>query len=358
MTSVDAGGPWQSRGITLVSFLLSMCDIRLAFTNPKLVTTTMNDFRTVGRRSLLQAAVAGMAGWTLVGDAKAQAPAQAATYANRIATSTYSFWRFNDGTKLPIESCIDMAAAMGFDALEVLHIQMTDESNSYLQRLKRRAFSNGIPLCGFSTHQSFVSPTYPLRQKDVAHTIRCIQMAHEMGIPTMRVNTGRWQTIGSFDELMANKGIEPNLPGYTDDDGFGWVIDCFEQLVPHAERYGVVLGLENHWGLGRTAAGVLRVVDAVNSPWLQVTMDTGNFLENQYEQYELLAPKTVFVQAKTYHGGGKWYTLDIDYPRVAQILQKVNYRGYISLEFEGKEDYTTAIPKSLATLRAAFGQSG
>jgi hypothetical protein len=27
----------------------------------------------------------------------------------------------------------------------------------------------------------------------------------------------------------------------------------------------------------------------------------------------------------------------------------------VSLEFEGKEDWKTAIPKSLATLRAAFG---
>jgi sugar phosphate isomerase/epimerase len=68
----------------------------------------------------------------------------------------------------------------------------------------------------------------------------------------------------------------------------------------------------------------------------------------------LLAPKTFLVQAKTYYGGGKWYTLDIDYEKVAEILRKVNYQGYISLEFEGKEDPRTAIPKSLELLRNAF----
>jgi sugar phosphate isomerase/epimerase len=62
----------------------------------------------------------------------------------------------------------------------------------------------------------------------------------------------------------------------------------------------------------------------------------------------------VFVQAKTYFGGGEWYTLDLDYRRIAAILREVNYTGYISLEFEGKEDPNTAVPKSLALLRQAF----
>ena len=42
-------------------------------------------------------------------------------------------------------------------------------------------------------------------------------------------------------------------------------------------------------------------------------------------------------------------------PRIGKILKKVNFGGYISLEFEGKQDYKTAIPKSLAMLRKAFG---
>ena len=124
-----------------------------------------------------------------------------------------------------------------------------------------------------------------------------------------------------------------------------------EKCLPTAEKCGVLLGLENHWGLGRTPEGVMRIVDAVDSPWLQVTMDTGNFLEDPYAKLEMLAPKAVFVQAKTYYGGGTWYTLDLDYDRIGAILRTHNYRGYISLEFEGKEDPRTAIPKSLALLR-------
>jgi len=95
-------------------------------------------------------------------------------------------------------------------------------------------------------------------------------------------------------------------------------------------------------------------VRSLPSPWLGVLMDTGNFLDNTYEQLQQIAPLTVFVQAKTYPGGGEWYTLDLDYRRIARILEEAGYTGYISLEMEGKEDPETAVPKSLAMLRKAF----
>ena len=69
----------------------------------------------------------------------------------------------------------------------------------------------------------------------------------------------------------------------------------------------------------------------------------------------MIAPRTTFVQAKTYYGGGEWYTLDLDYKRIAGILRKANDRGYISIEFEGKEDAKTAVPKSVKLMRDAFG---
>ena len=274
---------------------------------------------------------------------------------NPVGVSTYSFWQFNGPKEnAPIEDCIEKAAEMGFDGIEFLLIQMQSEENNYLQKLKRQAFHAGLDLMGFSTHQGFVYPEAGKRQAEVDKTIHQIELAYQLGIPTMRLNTGRWGTSGSFDELMANKGIEPVLEGYTEDEGFKWVIDAIEQCIPTAEKCGVVLALENHWGLGRTAEGVLRIVNGINSPWLQITSDTGNFLENQYEQLEMMAPQTFLIQAKTYYGGGKWYTLDIDYPRVAEIFRKVNYRGYISIEFEGNEDPMTAVPKSLEVIRDAF----
>jgi sugar phosphate isomerase/epimerase len=304
---------------------------------------------TLDRRVFLTAAA------TLPLAASRSLPAEPVARPNRIGVSTYSFWQFKHKDRRDVETCIDLATEMGFDGVEILHRQMTAEDNAALQKIKRRAFVNGLDLMGFSTHQGFLSPNREVRQKNVDHTLRCIELAYAMGIPTMRVNTGTWGTSKNFDELMKNRGIEPPPKGVTDEDGFKWVAEAFAQLVKAAEKCGVVLGLENHWGLGRTAEGVLRVVKDVNSPWLKVTADTGNFLEDPYDRLEQLAPHTVLVQAKTYYGGGLWYELELDYARIAKLFRKHGYKGYVSLEFEGREDPKTAVPKSLEVLRKAFG---
>lgn len=315
----------------------------------------------MNRRSFLSKSIATTSAISLLGKASAGDPApvkqeDATLTPNRIAVSTYSFFTFRGGSKLTMPQCIDTAARMGFDGLELLQVQMEDTSDSFLQKLKQRAFVNGIDLCGMSTHQGFLRPDKEYRKKNVEKTLSQIEMAYKLGIPTIRVNTGRWGTSKSFEELMDNKGIEPRLKNCTDEEGFKWVIDSLTLCLKKARDCGVTLGLENHWGLGRTAEGVLKIVNAINSPWLQVTMDTGNFFERQYEQLAMLAPKAVFMQAKTYHGGGIYYTIDIDYNRVAKICQQAGYRGYVSLEFEGKEDPWTAVPKSLKQLRQAFGK--
>jgi len=313
----------------------------------------------IDRRQMLATVIAGSAGAGFVAGTTNAAADQgtrrehASRRGRRIGVSTYSFWGFRREEFRPIERCIDLAAEIGFDGVEILEAQFVDASLPVLQALKRRAFLLGLDLMGFSTHQGFLTPDVEKREESFRTTVRSIERAHELGIPTMRVNTGRWGTSRDFDDLMANRGIEPPLDGHTDEEGFEWVIDAFARLVPIAERHGVTLGLENHWGLGRTADGVLRIVRAIDSPWLMVTMDTGNFLENLYEQLAALAPKTALVQAKTYQGGGRWYTLDIDYARIAKILDDAGYRGYVSLEFEGNAEPVGAIRESLEMLRGS-----
>ncbi|MCG8509510.1 MAG: sugar phosphate isomerase/epimerase, partial [Rhodospirillales bacterium] len=272
---------------------------------------------------------------------------------NPIAVSTYSFWRFERGEPLPIAKCIDLAGEWGFDGVELLEVQIDrvepgkKEGNAYLQGLKQRCALHGMDLCGMSTHQGFVTPDKEKRQANIDKTITSIELCYKLGIPFVRVNTGRWGTSKSFDVLMKNRGIEPPLEGYTEEDAFPWVIESFEKIVPTAAKCGVTLGLENHWGLGLTPEGVLRIYEAVDSPWLRVLTDTGNVLEDPYDRLTKMAPHTVFMQAKTYFGGGVWYTLDLDYHRIARIFHDAGFRGYVSLEFEGTEDARTAIPKSL-----------
>jgi sugar phosphate isomerase/epimerase len=272
----------------------------------------------------------------------------------KIAVSTYSYWHFRTA-KYPVERVIEDAARLGFDGVEILHRQMTDESPSYVNKLKQAAFKLGLALPMLSIHQDFISDKAEERAEAVTHTIRCIDLAARLGIPSIRLNSGRWNTIPSFDDLMKVKGDEPPIKGYTDEDAFRWCIEGIQKCLPAAEKAGVMLALENHWGLTTKTENLLRIYKAIDSPWLGINLDTGNFAVDPYPEIEKLAPHASIVQAKTYYGGGEWYTLDLDYKRIAQTLRKANFRGWVSLEMEGKEDPATAVPKSLDVLRTAFG---
>ena len=54
---------------------------------------------------------------------------------NPIAVSTYSFWRFREDSKLDMPKCIDLAAQMGFDGVE-LHYAHAYTMASFLSRTK------------------------------------------------------------------------------------------------------------------------------------------------------------------------------------------------------------------------------
>ncbi|MDR6807231.1 sugar phosphate isomerase/epimerase [Dyadobacter sp. BE34] len=285
----------------------------------------------------------------------AQAETAPAPTARRIpiAVSTYSYWHFQE-QKYPIDKVIEDAARLGFDGVEILHRQMDNETVPYMNKLKRLAFDNGLALPLLSIHQSFVQPKPEDRKKDIEHTLKCINLATQMGIPAIRMNTGSWRTV-KRDANYYKDGKEPPVQGFTDQDAIKWCIESMQECLVAAEKAGVVLAIENHWGLSSNIDYLLEIYKPLaSSPAMGMNVDTGNFVGDPYPQFERLAPYATIVQAKTYYGGGHYYDLDLDYKRIAGILRKANFKGYVSLEMEGKEDPATAVPKSLKVLREAL----
>jgi sugar phosphate isomerase/epimerase len=333
------------------------------------ITSTRGKERTMTstRRQFLAAGAVAMAAGTTLAQpqsgtearAIAAADASAKRPPNRVGLASYSLWQFNRNELRDLKKNLDLAAQWGFAGIEVLERQIGaqhEKDQAYMQGLKRHAAINGLDLYGMATHQTFLTADPDKRKQNVEMTKGYMELCYTLGIPTMRVQTGTWGTM-SFDVLMQHRGIEPPPKGQTDEEAFKWVIDCFQQCIPTAEKTGVTMGLENHWGLGRTPEGVKRIVEGVNSPWLRATCDIGNFLEDPYDKIEMIAPLASMCHFKTYFGGGLWYTLDLDYARIANILRKANYYGYLSLEFEGRESPLTGVPKSMEVIRKAFASA-
>jgi L-ribulose-5-phosphate 3-epimerase len=301
----------------------------------------------VSRRGLLTGAAAAA-----IPNVLAQ-PAHTALPLPRFSVSSYSYWHFTK-ERYPLEKVIDEAARLGFDGVELLHRQMTDESPEYLNKLKRAALLRGLALTMFSIHQDFVSPWADERGQAIRQTQYGIELAVKLGCPAVRINSGRWRTIRLFDDLMKVKGNEPPIPGYSDNDAIQWCIDSMKACIPAAEKAGVMLMLENHWGMTMKTEYLMRIIDGVNSPWLGINLDIGNFPGDPYPEIEKIAPRASIVHFKTYYGGGEYYTLNLDYKRIAGILRQAKFQGWVSLEMEGKEAPEGAVAKSLDVMRAAF----
>ena len=65
--------------------------------------------------------------------------------------------------------------------------------------------------------------------------------------------------------------------GHTDEEAFDWAVAAFKECVPVAADAGVVMALENHGGITSTSAQVIRLIEAVDSEWLRVNLDIGNY---------------------------------------------------------------------------------
>jgi sugar phosphate isomerase/epimerase len=280
---------------------------------------------------------------------------------NNLAISTYSFHRFGagpEGAELPsIESMIDRTAELGIQGLEMIgnHLeQLGQDSPEKLHALKQYLAARGVAPVSVSAHHNFVQPDPAERQHHIARLNKWVDAAYEIGAPFVRAFGGRWGTTKSFGEFMAAQGEEAPIEGYNFDDAFNWSTEAFAESAEYAGKRGVTLLLENHWGLTGTAAGTLRIFEGVKSPWLKLVLDTGNFIQtpDQYAEMAMLLPYCALVHAKTYIGGSLYFDdFDLDYARIAKLLQTAGYQGYLSIEFEGKALPADGIPASVAQIR-------
>ena len=262
-----------------------------------------------------------------------------------LGISTYSFWHFEE-KKLPLKEYLVKAYEHGFNGVEVLSNHIESRSEDYLKEIKRFAFKLGLDVYGLAIHNNFVKVDKDERMREVELVKDWIRLGSVLGVKIIRINSGRWMTVRSFDELMERRGIEPPPPGYSDEDAIEWVVECINECLEEAEKHGIILGLENHWGLTTRAGNMLKIIKKISSDYFGAIMDTGNFIHDTYRELEAIAPYTVMVHAKTYFGGGVWYTLDLDYDRIFEILRGVNFRGWVSLEYEGREAYDEGVRKS------------
>jgi len=307
----------------------------------------------LGRRTFLQQAVRCGFAWggaTLAlgpGRARAIGPIERNGRQHfKLSLAAYSFrdtfpiMRGKPNPKVPAAKATDMfrfidyCAAHGCDAEPTTYF-FDEESEAYLIKLRRHAFLRGVAISGTAIGNNFSHPKGPKRDAEIALTKQWIDRAAVLGAPHIRVFAGVTKEIArdAADKL---------------------VISALEECCDYAGRKGIFLGLENHDSIG-SAATLVPMVKAVKSPWIGINLDSGNFrTADPYRDFAECVPYSVNVQFKTELQPAGGARQAADFKRLARLLREGGYQGWVALEYEGKEDPATAVPRHLEEMRAAF----
>jgi len=233
---------------------------------------------------------------------------------------------------------IDDCARMGLEGTELTSYYFQDPPTpSYLHQLRQNCFRLGLDISGTAVGNDFgVAPGVALQQQ-IADVKRWIDHAATLGAPVIRIFAG-------------------HVPeGRDAQQTHGQMISAIEECCEYAGRHGLFLALENHGGPTSTVASLLPLVQNVQSPWFGVNLDTGNFHSSDiYGDLAQIAPYALNVQVKvavSVTGSKKEPT---DFRRLARLLREANYRGYVVLEYEEREDPRHACPKYIDQIREAF----
>lgn len=243
-----------------------------------------------------------------------------------VSCAAYSFRDALNSKQMTLEKFLEKSKEMGLDGVELTAYYFPETSEEYLKRLKRLAFRYGLDISGTAVGNNFCQADPEKRREHIAMVKKWLDISMILGAPCLRVFAG-------------------SVPqGYTEGEARKWTIEALKECAEYAGSKGVMLALENHGGITATADQTISLVKAVESEWIGINLDCGNYRQSPYQEIENTAPYAITVHAKT-HVHTPSGIQELDYDRILQILKKAGYRGYITIEYEEKEDPFVAVPR-------------
>ncbi|RLF17289.1 MAG: sugar phosphate isomerase/epimerase [Thermoprotei archaeon] len=251
----------------------------------------------------------------------------------KLCCTSYSYREPLKSGTMKVEDFITVAYEIGLDGVELVSYFFPTFERTYLSKIKRLALNHGMDIVVFGVSTNFCHPDPQKRKEEIKRVRKWLEIAEFLGAPALRIFAG-------------------HVPeGYSEEDAFQWVVTSLKEAVKYAENMGIVLAMENHGGITSTADNVIRIIEEVGSEWLRALLDTGNYRENVYENIAKTAPYAIHVHAKFYEVTEDGREKNLDYNRIVSILRDAGFKGYLSIEYEGKEDPKVAVPRIAKFLR-------
>jgi len=261
----------------------------------------------------------------------------------RLGLAAYSFrkhfsWMKGKAVESPespgmdMKGFLDYCAKHGAGGAELTsYFFPGDADAAYFADIRRHAHLCGVEVSGTAVGNNFSNPEgSDERKAQMDYVKQWIDNAALMGAPHIRVFAGKHPK--GVDEASAEK----------------FAASALEEAGEYAGKQGIFLGIENHDSIADSGR-LLRIIRAVDSPWVGVNLDTGNFrTENPYKDIEESAPYAVNVQVKVHMRTQKE---DADLERIGKILTDSGYQGYLVLEYEEDGNPYEEVPAILDRMR-------
>ena len=253
----------------------------------------------------------------------------------------------------------EAARTLGYDAIELRAL------GGDLDLLERREFKEGlatttqwlvgqgIVVCCVDSSCSFDSPQLAERRKQVELAVRHSELAAALGAPLIRVFPDKLHEGSTREETRDN------------------IAACLHEVAEHAPPE-VRVGLETHGDFAKGAVAA-EIVQLAGHPNVALIWDVANSLaagDTIEEAARAVHPYLAHVHlrdARAVDGSEHWQPVlagcgQVSFTATIATLQKLDYTGYISFEWEKYwhpeiEEPEVALPDFMKAMRARHSQT-
>lgn len=242
----------------------------------------------------------------------------------KTSCSSWSYHRTFKAGVMDQMAWIKECGRLGLDGVELLSNHFPKTDRSYLAELKKACADNFLSVAMVSAGGRLTTSDDAWRETEVSKIKEWLAVAEFMGAPCLRFFCGKGEELEAGGRELYDK-----------------VRSAMQNLAQAGAERGIVMALENHGGT--TAKQLLSLMKDVNSPWLKFTLDTGNFPPTSqvgpdtYKSIKKCAPFAAIVHAKFFNVEPDGRDRDFDWMKIARILRKSGFRGFLSVEYEGAD---------------------
>ena len=217
---------------------------------------------------------------------------------------------------------IGLYSKLGLGGVEFIYEHIRNHSKKHLLELKNHAAEKGLCVTAISPGNSFGCETQKEENAQINYVKRAVDTACTLNCGNVRVFAG-WP--------------HKNTKKY-----WSRAVCSMKKCASYAGEKGVTLMVEphNNGGLLPDSASSIRFLKNVDSPWVKLNLDTGNFLGHDRDIYKAIE-KTVkyagYCHIKIHKITKTGKTADFDLEKIIRILALKGYNGWLSVEYEGQE---------------------